>query len=190
MWLARSSKGSRRPFEHIRAFSLALALAGLGNVGCSSVEYADTTSQANPLDAFESALIGQLNDFRGSKGLAILKPCATLNKSASQHSDDMRDKGYLADTSPEGTKPPDRACSAGFSAACGGKIAMSELLAKGFAEGTDTFDQWNKDATSAPIMVDPQFVVVGIGRSLGGESALWTMDLAGSDDPSCTSAAP
>src|SRR6185295_674770 len=100
MWLARSLRGSGRPLEHVRALPLVLALVGLGSVGCSSVEYADMTSQANPLDSFESALIGQLNDFRGQKGLSILKPCASLNKSASQHSDDMRDKGYLADTSP------------------------------------------------------------------------------------------
>jgi len=165
-----------------------VTVLGLTSVGCSEVTYEDDTSQANPLDAWESELVGALNDLRTASSVPALKVCASLNTSASKHSDDMRDKNYLDDVAGDGSTPPIRACGAGYTAACEGNIAMSELLAKGNADGKSTLDQWNKDVNTSPVLKDPQFVVVGVGRSLGGEAGIWTLDLAGMDDPSCAGA--
>jgi uncharacterized protein YkwD len=167
-----------------------MATLCLGALGCSEVEFADSTSQQNPLDAFESELAVSFNTMRSDAGLTTLKVCATLNTSASLHSDDMRDNGYLSDKGLDSSTTPSRACAAGFTAACDGKLAMAELLAKGNAEGKPTLDQWAADATTKPVLMDPQFVVLGIGRALGGESAVWTMDLASVTDPSCDAATP
>lgn len=167
----------------------ALALAPWA-VGCSTVEYADSVSQANPLDAVESDLVGRLNDMRTKAGVPVLKVCATLNQSASAHSDDMRDKGYLKDVGPDGSTTVTRACEAGFSAACEGTLGMAELLAKGNASAAPTLEQWAADTGTQPVLVDAGFVTLGVGRSMGGETAIWTLDLAAADDPSCGNAAP
>nr|WP_240806562.1 CAP domain-containing protein [Polyangium spumosum] len=169
---------------------VAALVLGLSSVGCSTVEYADSVSQANPLDAVESDLVGRLNDLRADAGVPALKVCASLNVSASGHSDDMRDNGYLKEVGPDGSTTASRACEAGFSAACEGTLGMAELLAKGFAGGEQTLTQWAMDPGTEPALVNALFVTLGVGRSMGGESAIWTLDLAAADDPSCESAAP
>lgn len=169
---------------------LATLALGVSTVGCSSVEYADSVSQANPLDAVENDLVGRLNELRSNAGAAVLKVCASLNASASAHSDDMRDNGYLKDVGPDGSTAVTRACKAGFSVACDGGVGMAELLAKGYASAAQTVDQWAADPGTQPVLVNPDFVTVGVGRSMGGESAIWTLDLAAAEDPSCDDATP
>ncbi|MDI1436628.1 CAP domain-containing protein [Polyangium sorediatum] len=181
-----SYRGSVWPILSVVA---ALGLAPWA-LGCTTVEYADSVSQANPLDAVESDLIGRLNDMRTQAGVPVLKVCATLNQSASSHSDDMRDKGYLKDIGPDGSTAVSRACDAGFSAACEGSVGMAELLAKGFAGAAQTLEQWAMDEGTKPVLVNGDFLTVGVGRSMGGESAIWTLDLAAAVDPSCDAAAP
>jgi uncharacterized protein YkwD len=154
-------------------------------VGCSTVEYADSVSQANPLDAVESELVVQLNQMRTNAGVSVLKVCSTLNKSASAHSDDMRDKGYLKDVGLDGSTSVTRACEAGFSVACDGTVGMAELLAKGYAGAAQTLEQWAADTTTQPVLVNGDFLTLGVGRSMGGEAAIWTLDLAAAEDPSC-----
>ena len=46
------------------------------------------------------------------------------------------------------------------------------------------------DAATQPVLVNPDFKTLGVGRSMGGETAIWTLDLAAADDPSCDDAAP
>jgi hypothetical protein len=63
---------------------------------------------------------------------------------------------------------------------------MVELVAKGNAEGVDTFEQWNKDAATRALLEDPTFLVVGVGRAMSSEeSAIWTVDMSTAEDPSC-----
>jgi uncharacterized protein YkwD len=166
---------------------LALLASALGAAGCSDdVGYADGTSQANPLDAEESAVVVRLNELRAGAGVATVKACASLNVSASAHSDDMRDKSYLKDVSPDGSTTLTRACNAGYKPACNNGVAMAEQLASGHAEGALTFAQWSGDANTAKVLTDPQWGVVGVGRSMSSEkAALWTLDLATAADPSC-----
>ena len=62
---------------------------------------------------------------------------------------------------------------------------MAELVAAGNGDGKLTVDQWKEDAMTGPLLVDPQFTVGGIGRSLFGDRPLWTLDLATMNEPSC-----
>ncbi len=186
----RRSASMSRPHQVWPTTAVVLATLMLPTLGCTTVEYADNISQQNPLDAIESDLLVRLNTLRTNAGVPTVEDCATLNTSASRHSDDMRDKGYLSDVAPDASTPVKRACDAGFESACANNIAMAELLAKGNAEAGSTIDQWAGDATTAPILTDPTFTHVGIGRAMGGESAIWTVDFAASNDPSCTEPAP
>jgi hypothetical protein len=64
---------------------------------------------------------------------------------------------------------------------------MAELVAAGNGAGTLTVDQWKVDATTGPLLVDPQFNAAGIGRALFGERPVWTLDLGTVIEASCDS---
>jgi uncharacterized protein YkwD len=162
----------------------------LALTGCTSVEYADKVSVANPLDAFESDLVVRLNGLRSDAGVPTLKVCASLNVATSAHSDDMRDKDYLSDVAPDKSTTPTRACDAGYEPACIGSAAMVEFIAKGHGEGDVTLEQWKADAESSVMLTKPEFVVMGVGRALGADYPIWTLDLADKTDASCDDAKP
>ena len=161
-------------------------LAAVAVTGCTSVEYADKSSVANPLDKFESDLVTGLNELRKSAGVPELQVCASLNVATSAHGDDMRDKGYLSDVAPDKSTTVDRACDAGYQPACNKSASMVAVNAKGHAEGTVTLDQLKTDPATNPSLTMPEFVVVGVGRSLGGAQPIWSLDMANKMDASCT----
>jgi uncharacterized protein YkwD len=168
--------------------SITLACAALA-VGCTDVDYADGQSPQNPLDPEESLVVVKVNAIRASVGAPNLKVCVSLNVSASVHSDDMREKGYLGDKAPDGSDPVERACDAGYKPACDKMAGMVEFVAKGNAEGGPTFDQWSGDAMTRQLLEDPDFLVVGVGRAMSSEeSAIWTVDMSTAEDPSCAAA--
>jgi len=169
--------------------TITLAFAALA-VGCTDVDFADGQSPQNPLDPEESLVVQKMNEIRASAGAPALKVCFSLNLSASVHSDDMREKGYLDDNAPDGSDPVDRACNAGYKPACDNMVGMVELVAKGNAEGEPTFAQWNGDAGTRMLLQSPEFLVVGVGRAMSSEeSAIWTVDMSTAEDPSCEAAA-
>jgi uncharacterized protein YkwD len=169
-----------RDFQFLTYFVVALAITG-----CTSVEYADKVSVANPLDPFELDVRDQLNALRTTAGVPALTVCASLNVATSAHSDDMRDKNYLSDVGPDKSTTPTRACDAGYQPACVGTAAMVEFIAKGHGEGTNTLDQWKADPKSSALLTAPEFVVMGLGRSLGADYPIWTLDMADQTDASC-----
>ena len=162
----------------------------LGLAACDGTTAADDgPSQANPLDSEESAAIVAINALRASQSppAPSVAVCSALNVSASAHSDDMRDNGYLAESPPNdpASTVRTRACSAGYTPACSGSLAMGELVASGYGTGQDTVSGWDNDTTAKPILLNPVFIVAGIGRSLGANIETWTLDLAAATDPSC-----
>ena len=165
---------------------LAHFLAAMTLMGCSSVEFAEKVSVANPLDSFEDDVITGLNELRKSAGVQTVTVCASLNVATSAHSDDMRDKNYLSDVAPDKSTTPMRACDAGYMPGCTTAAAMVEFIAKGHGEGTVTLEQWKMDPESSVLLTKPEFVVVGIGRSLGADQPIWTMDMADKNDTSCS----
>lgn len=170
-----------RDLQFLAYFAVALTVTG-----CSSVEFADKVSPANPLDEFEQDLVNKLNELRQGAGVPTLAVCASINVATSAHSDDMRDKNYLSDVGPDKSTTVTRACDAGFAPACLGLPAMIEFIADGHGEGSVTLDQWKKDPASSAELTRPEFVVVGVGRALGGDKPIWTMDIVDRTDASCT----
>jgi uncharacterized protein YkwD len=174
--------------KHAPSFPLAIALAlPLALTACNGNTTANLApTPGNPLDPEENAIVFQLNALRAQKGLSQVTACFSLNVSAAAHSDDMRDNNYLSDVSPtDMSTVRTRACTFGYKAACGTSIPMAELVAEGNGTGNETFAQWESDMTAGPILVEPPFVVVGLGRSIGADNERWTLDLASMTDPSC-----
>lgn len=139
------------------------------------------------LDAEESALIFEVNRLREDAGIAdVLIACKALHESASLHSDDMRDKGYVAEKAPDGTSVRSRACDAGYEPGCGDASAMAELVAGGIGKGADVAAQWAGRDDAKAVLLNTSLVVVGAGRSIADDGTpTWTLDLGGADDPSC-----
>jgi len=172
-----------RNLHGIAALSFALGL-----IGCAAEGGANGPSEANPIDAEESRLLYEFNRFREDAGIAqIIDVCASLNSAASAHSDDMRDKGYLADEAPDGSVPRTRACDAGYQPACDESATIAEVVGFGLEEGKGTFAQWEADEKTKAVLMTPAFIVGGVGRSLGGSKPIWTLLLASKSDPSCQS---
>jgi uncharacterized protein YkwD len=174
-----------------RSFFPAGVLLSLGLSACDgSLTASDAPSIANPLDAERSAAVAEVDAVRAahSPPAAALTVCASLNVSASAHSDDLRDNSatlMLGSPGSNGSTPRQRACSAGYEPACTDTPAMGEVVADGNATGTATADQWATDPVAGPLLVNPAFIVVGVGRSEGADGWYWTMDLASMNDPSC-----
>ncbi len=162
-------------------------VTGLFAAGCGDVQSNPGPSEANPLDAEESALIAGLNKLRAGAGITTpVLVCASLNVSAAAHADDMRDNAYLSDTGQDGSTPRSRGCAAGYKPACDNTTtAMAETVASGIVSGAETLPQWEKDAKTKELLLNPAFSVVGIGRAIQGDVPTWAMDLASKDDASC-----
>src|SRR5881296_382171 len=66
------------------------------------------TSAQNPTSRLQSALIGQINAFRASHGLAPLRESRRLDAAARSHSRQMARLGYFSHDSANGTSFLDR----------------------------------------------------------------------------------
>jgi uncharacterized protein YkwD len=165
--------------------SLAFTLIFLG--GCPNSETMTLgPSQANPLDSEEAAAVFEVNQVRAGKGIAPVTDCASLNVSASSHADDMRDNNYLTEQAPDGSTVQTRACAAGYMAGCAMSAPMAELVAMGVPTGEATVQQWVGNTTSDQILLNPAFVVVGVGRSPATSTTYWAMDFGETNEASCT----
>ena len=167
---------------------LVLIALATASTACGDSQEADTApgiSQANPLDAEESALLDELNALRADRGVDPVRACTSLNISASKHSDDMRDRGYSDTTSPDGSTPTSRACDAGYQAGCDPAAVIAEFFAYGNTTGSGTLGQWTQDPGDADSLAATEHAVLGVGRSLAGDSAVWSLDLGDVDEASC-----
>jgi uncharacterized protein YkwD len=176
-----------RPFDRRSVLAPVGLLLGFFVVGCGDVATNLGPSEANPLDAEESALISALNSFRAEAGIAApVLVCKSLNVSASAHADDMRDNAYLSDTGQDSSTPRSRGCAAGYKPACDtASTGMAETVASGIVAGKETLPQWEKDDTTKSLLLNPALNVIGLGRAIQGDVPVWAMDLASKDDASC-----
>lgn len=175
----RPGNGYHVPVRRLLVLVLLASPAACGDV---TREGPLPASDSNPLDAEEGTLLFSVNDLRLQAGVAPVTECVSLNTAASVHSDDMRDRVYLSDTSPDGTTARTRLCDAGYQPACD-NVALAELVGSGLEGGAATLGQWQ--TTKSEILLSPGLKVAGIGRSLGGDVPRWTLDLAGEDHTSC-----
>ncbi len=156
----------------------ALLLSTLALAACGTVASAELPSEANPLDSDESEAVYQLNTIRMGMSLPPVKSCFTLNVSASAHSDDLRDNPELplGIAGSDGSDVRTRACKDGYAAACSTTTSMGEVVARGYNTGADDVTGWSTDPTAEPIVLNPQLIAVGVGRSQGADGWYYTMD--------------
>jgi uncharacterized protein YkwD len=171
----------------MRGRSFTGCIVALALVGCGGSTQGSNQPSDPALDPEENALIFEINHLRQDAGIPdVLITCTSLHKSASLHSDDMRDKGYLSDTAPDGSTVRTRGCDAGYAPGCADTIGMAELVASGLPKGADVAAQWAGSEDTKAVLLNATLVVVGAGRSLADDgSPTWTLDLGGADDPSC-----
>jgi uncharacterized protein YkwD len=162
----------------MRPSLICAVVLALGAGGCSGSTTDLAPSIANPLDTVRQQLLTLVNQVRTGMSLTAFTDCATLNVSASAHSDDMRDNNYLSDTAPDGSTPRSRACAAGYTPACSTTTVMAELVAQGQPDAMTTVGQWTADPTADGLMLTPTLIVAGIGRSIHTSgTATWSLDL-------------
>lgn len=165
----------------------AVALMVLGTAACSGSTTLESSKDASheSLDSEEQAMLLAVNDRRVANGVPVVSACTSLNASASHHSDDMRDHKYLSDVAKDGSTVRTRACDAGYTPGCDQSAAMAELVSDGVAEPDGVVQQWLGDASTKTILLNPNLVVVGIGRAEGAAPPVWTLDMASAQDASC-----
>lgn len=162
-------------------------VCAMATVGCVS-EGTGTNGPSDPaLDADESALLYEVDRLREDNGIpGALIVCKALSTSAALHSDDMRDKGYVAETAPDGTSVRARACKAGYQPGCGDTSAMAELVAGGVTDAVGLVKKWAENPEAKGVLLNTMLVTAGAGRALAEDGTpYWTLDLGGKDDPSC-----
>jgi uncharacterized protein YkwD len=93
-------------------------------------------------------------------------------------SEDMATKGYFDHTDSLGRDPFTRMAQFGYTFG----TYMGENIAAGNATAQDTFTQWKNSPGHNQNMLDPQYLVIGIGRySVKGSPYgwYWTTDFGG-----------
>jgi uncharacterized protein YkwD len=140
---------------------------------------------AASLDEEEQRFLELLNQHRLANGVSPVSACASLNRAAQAHSEDMRDQGYFDHTGLNGSSPSSRACDACFEICQ--STGFGENIAAGNSGAEGTFDQWLNSSGHNANMLRDSYVVVGLGRATGGGNygAYWTNAFAGAADASC-----
>lgn len=151
-------------------------------------ECSGTGTVTHGLSQQEQTLLQLINQYRISRGKPGLAGCRSLHRAAQDHANDMRDRGYFAHKSKDGTEFWERACEAGFLSGCGSlpQTWMGEIIAGYAADAAGAMWQWENSPGHADIMKDTAYVVLGIGHSCGGEMAnYWVVDFAARTEASC-----
>jgi len=140
---------------------------------------------AASLDEEEQRFLELLNQHRQANGVPPVSACASLNRAAQAHSEDMRDQDYFDHSGLNGSSPSSRACDACF-ASCQ-STGFGENIAAGNSGAEGTFDQWLNSPGHNANMLRDSYVVVGLGRATGGGTygAYWTNVFATGADASC-----
>lgn len=142
-------------------------------------------SDGASLDEEEQRFLELLNQHRANNGARPVTACASLNRSAQAHSEDMRDQDYFAHQGLDGSSPSSRACDACFGSC--GSTGFGENIAAGNSSAEGTFDQWLNSSGHNANMLRDSYVVVGLGRATGGGAygTYWTNVFATGSDASC-----
>lgn len=150
---------------------LAIYLALILNV---SLCYSD-------LDSEKSAFLVLINQYRQANGKGILKISSALTTAAQLHSEDMAAHNYFAHESLDGRTPWDRMRAAGYNY----NTWYGENIAAGYNTAQTVFDAWKNSPPHDENMLNPNFVVIGIGLAYNASSTYkwyWTTDFGGYDD--------
>jgi uncharacterized protein YkwD len=146
-------------------------------------------ARAATLDSFETDLVGQVNQFRASRGLSTLTISDTLTAAAKWMSTDMAVENYFAHTSLDGRTPTQRMADAGYPAFT---TWTGEDLAAGYTSARDVLNGWINSPAHYAVLINPVYRAIGVGRSYSASSSYqwyWAADFGGVVDAGATIAA-
>lgn len=132
-------------------------------------------AQTPTLDAEELAFLTLINDYRAANGAGPLKASIALTNAAKWMSADMATKNYFSHTDSQGRDPFVRMAAFGYNY----NSYRGENIAAGYADATNTFNQWKNSPGHNQNMLNPNYTVIGIGRAYSGSSTYryyWTTD--------------
>jgi len=129
----------------------------------------------------KSDFLALINQYRQDNGVGTLKISSALTTAAQLHSEDMAAHNYFAHNSLDGRTPIDRMRAAGYNY----NTWYGENIAAGYNTAQTVFDAWKNSPPHDENMLNPSFVVIGIGLAYNASSTYkwyWTTDFGGYDD--------
>jgi uncharacterized protein YkwD len=156
-----------------RCLALALFLGVL-----AAVPFASQAQSSLVVDSEEEVMIRLINEYRAQKGLGRLTLSYSLTKAADWMSSDMGVKNYFGHHDSQGRDPFVRMKDFGYKF----RTTKGENLAAGFSDAVNTFQQWKNSPSHNAAMLNSQFKVIGISRTLIKNSQYrwyWTTDFGG-----------
>lgn len=126
------------------------------------------------LDRTTREVIALTNDERASAGLPPLAADATLTAAAQAHSADMVARDFYAHTSPEGSRPWDRAAAAGSA-----HRAVGENIACGQRSPAEVVRGWMDSPGHRANILKRDFTHIGIGLAGGSRAGTYWTQLFG-----------
>lgn len=127
------------------------------------------------------ALLNAVNALRASKGLPAYKEGALLRVIAQKHADYMAATGKIEHLSADGSRPFQRALTAGYPLA--GDLTQGGFLAENIIAGPKlspaaAVEKWLGDAPHTNTMLSENFLEMGAGVAVVGDTIYYCMDAA------------
>jgi len=143
------------------------------------------------LNTQEIALVNLINSFRQQNGVPPLQVSVALTNAAKWMANDMASRNYLNHTDSQGRDPFVRMTEFGYNA----QTLRGENVAAGNPDAQGTFNSWRDACDPNPMgtctyahrqnMLNPQFVVIGVGEAYNPNSTFgyyWAADFGGTLD--------
>ncbi|MDN0199018.1 CAP domain-containing protein [Streptomyces sp. S.PNR 29] len=122
----------------------------------------------------EADVIGLTNRERARAGLPPLAPDPLLATAARAHSADMVARDFYSHTSPDGSRPWDRAAAAGAT-----RRAIGENIACGQRSPAEVVEGWMNSPGHRANILGPEFTHIGVGFAGGGRAGTYWTQLFG-----------
>ncbi|MEO1070369.1 MAG: CAP domain-containing protein, partial [Cyanobacteria bacterium J06638_6] len=107
--------------------------------------------------AFVKEVIDLTNEFRAKNGLDPLSVDVDLTEAAQKHSASMAKQDFFSHTGPNGSKPKDRAKSAGYETQ-----SVGENIAAGYRTPQDVVDGWIASSGHRRNMLNSKYNEIGV----------------------------
>lgn len=135
------------------------------------------------IDAEEREMLRLINEFRRENGVPPVFLSAGLMRAASWKARDMAENDYFAheDITVGGRSFGDRIRDCGYTF----QTWLGEISAAGHAPAAESFAQWRSTPGHRGVILDANYVSIGLGRSSSAESTYrwyWTADFGGAID--------
>ncbi|MFF2997064.1 CAP domain-containing protein [Streptomyces sp. NPDC057950] len=119
-------------------------------------------------------VVALTNAERAGEGLPPLLADTPLTVAAQAHSDDMVARAFYSHTSPDGSRPWDRAAAAGSA-----RRTIGENIACGQRSAAEVVSGWMNSPGHRANILKPDFTRIGVGLAGGGDAGTYWTQLFG-----------